>query len=136
MTKLQYDVCPEISKVENGQFECTNFNIFGSECRIKCDVGFKYSGDQEISVYICAENGAWFETGEPGVCEPISCPAITEPENGKVKCEGIGSDTVCIISCISGYYLDSGPESDDQLYSVHCQSDEKWDRPVTGLRHG
>ena len=132
MSSLQFDPCPGLGPVMNGKWDCSNYNLFGSECVVKCDTGFKYSGDSEL-VRSCSNTATWSNESEPGKCEPISCPAIAEPENGKVKCEGKGTETACIISCVSGYYLDSGPDSNDQLYSIHCQSNERWDRPITGL---
>ena len=83
MTILQFDPCVDLESVENGKWDCSNYNLKGSECRIKCNPGFKYSSTTE-RVKIC--NKSWNDkTISDGECEPISCPAIEEPQNGMVR---------------------------------------------------
>ena len=74
--------------------------------------------------------------GDPmGTCEPISCPAIDEIENGDITCSGVGTESKCTAKCQTGYLLESSDSTmADQEYSVTCMASEQWSGPTNNIK--
>ncbi len=132
LTNFQFQACDAFPIVEFGQWDCTSYNLYSSECLLQCDSGYK-SSSQKDSLQICTASGWSGEDLNEFKCVPMDCPAISTPENGIVKCEGEGAKSSCIISCKAGYYLDSGPNSFIDLYKVKCNIGGTWDLSTDNL---
>jgi hypothetical protein len=113
LKSMMLDPCSPLISPDFGKWECTTYNLNSSRCKAVCEPGYKFSGKNEF-YKTCKDD--WVDEGDSdGKCVPISCPAIVKPDNGLVKCEGDGTETFCIISCMAGYFLESGPETSDQV---------------------
>ena len=42
---LMFKPCLELPSVDNAKWECTQYNLLYSQCKIKCNSGFKFIGD-------------------------------------------------------------------------------------------
>ena len=47
MSSLKFKTCSELPKIEHAIWECTQFSLLYSQCKIKCDQGFKFNGDSK-----------------------------------------------------------------------------------------
>ncbi|CAG5096440.1 Oidioi.mRNA.OKI2018_I69.XSR.g14619.t2.cds [Oikopleura dioica] len=132
LTNFQFQTCEALPTVEFGQWDCTSYNLYSSECLLQCDPGYK-SSSQKDSLQICTASGWSGEALDEFECVPMDCPAILPPENGNINCDGKGAKSSCTISCKAGYYLDSGPNSFIDLYKVKCNIGGTWDQSTDNL---
>ena len=42
---LMFKPCLELPPIDNAKWECTQYNLLYSQCKIKCNSGFKFIGD-------------------------------------------------------------------------------------------
>ena len=47
MSSLKFKTCSELPKIEHAIWECTQFSLLYSQCKIKCDQGLKFNGDSK-----------------------------------------------------------------------------------------
>jgi len=43
--QLRFKPCLELPAIDNAKWECTQYNLLYSQCKIKCNSGFKFIGD-------------------------------------------------------------------------------------------
>jgi len=60
------------TSIEHGSVNCTNANIYMSECRYSCDVGYHMVQGQS-EVITCGVDKRWSDHAP--VCENNRCPA-------------------------------------------------------------
>lgn len=109
---------PDIEHSENDASDDENAN-FGLDVVVEytCDEGYQLTGS--TSSITCQENGTWSQPFP--VCVPVSCPALTGPDNGHVTGDDIIFGSKLIFSCNRGYRLD-GSET------LTCAADASWDQ--------
>ena len=56
---IQVHYCTEIPRISHGYKECSEGNIYGSECSFYCDEGYERSGDSTAK---CKVDGTWSGT--------------------------------------------------------------------------
>ena len=96
------DSCAALPQVENATaWDCTNNDLFGSQCSLTCLLGHDLSGDATRS---CGTDG-W--SGDAPTCAPKDCGTVTAPENGFVELGELGSlyGGAATYSCALGYKL-------------------------------
>nr|XP_026693330.1 P-selectin-like isoform X1 [Ciona intestinalis] len=93
---------PPFLSVPNGRVRCTNWNNFGSICRIlSCRRGY-FAETRRI---MCMPNNKWssrFPTCVPGSCNPH----LAEPMNGRMVCSNNNlAGSRCVFSCTPHHRL-------------------------------
>ncbi|XP_065899776.1 uncharacterized protein [Dysidea avara] len=115
--------CPVLEDPLNGMTSCPlmkgpNF-VYKDTCSFTCNTGYELTGSDTRT---CQSNGSW--SGSDDVCRRVSCPSLTDPNNGMINCS-LGGDGVpsyedtCNFTCNTGYKLTG---SDTRT----CQSDGNW----------
>uniref|UniRef100_A0A3Q3JW62 Sushi, von Willebrand factor type A, EGF and pentraxin domain-containing protein 1 n=1 Tax=Monopterus albus TaxID=43700 RepID=A0A3Q3JW62_MONAL len=112
--------CPALSPPENGFFVqnvCNNH--FDAACGVRCQPGFDLQG---TSIRLCQADGTW--SGMPASCRVRSCPPLSRPQHGFLKCSDGGASykAECQVGCERGYRL----EGDSRLT---CQANSQWSGP-------
>uniref|UniRef100_A0A3Q2PYT7 Sushi, von Willebrand factor type A, EGF and pentraxin domain containing 1 n=1 Tax=Fundulus heteroclitus TaxID=8078 RepID=A0A3Q2PYT7_FUNHE len=109
--------CPALTPPENGVFVqnvCNNH--FEAACGVRCQPGFELHG---TGIRLCQADGSW--SGTPATCRARSCPPISRPQHGFLRCGDGGASyrTQCQVGCERGYRL----EGDSTLT---CQANSQW----------
>ncbi|XP_015258798.1 PREDICTED: sushi, von Willebrand factor type A, EGF and pentraxin domain-containing protein 1 isoform X2 [Cyprinodon variegatus] len=120
-TTCQVVYCPALSPPENGFFVqnvCNNH--FEAACGVRCQPGFELHG---TGIRLCQADGTW--SGSPASCRVRSCPPLTRPQHGSLRCSdgGVSYRTQCEVSCERSYRL----EGDSTLT---CQANSQWSGPL------
>lgn len=111
----QVIMCGPLTAPDKGKVQCTNGDVFGSECSFKCKQGYILHGS---SSRLCDVIGQW--TGSQPVCELVTCPVLSHPPQGRVACTADSDyDSLCKYQCTVGYNL-IGAES------RKCLQDGSW----------
>ncbi|XP_064481558.1 fibrillin-2-like [Ornithodoros turicata] len=104
--------CPAFLEVPNSKTRCKpnvregKFAKAGTVCNITCKFGYELEGGKTIR---CLESGTW--SSAPPTCAANSCPALFNPDNGRVLPERCLSDTdnlvlsQCTYTCKEGFTL-------------------------------
>ncbi|XP_031559986.1 uncharacterized protein LOC116296157 isoform X2 [Actinia tenebrosa] len=103
--------CPALQTPLRGYMQCSNKNIFGSECQFVCNLGYTLRGSQQRT---CEKNalslGYW--TGNSTYCEAITCPNLDHPVNGfKSGCSRNTFGENCLFYCNIGSRVVNGSAS-------------------------
>ncbi len=96
------DSCAALPQVDNATaWDCTNNDLFGSQCSLTCLLGHDPSGNATRS---CGADG-W--SGDAPTCTPKDCQAVTAPDHGFVELGELGSlyGGTATYSCALGYKL-------------------------------
>ncbi|XP_053271757.1 sushi, von Willebrand factor type A, EGF and pentraxin domain-containing protein 1 [Pleuronectes platessa] len=109
--------CPALSPPENGFFihnVCNNH--FEAACGVRCQTDFDLQG---TNIRLCQADGTW--TGTPATCRVRSCPPLSRPPHGFLRCSDGGASrrAECQAGCERGYRL----EGDVRLT---CQVNSQW----------
>ncbi|CAB1421446.1 unnamed protein product [Pleuronectes platessa] len=109
--------CPALSPPENGFFihnVCNNH--FEAACGVRCQTDFDLQG---TNIRLCQADGTW--TGTPATCRVRSCPPLSRPPHGFLRCSDGGASrrAECQAGCERGYRL----EGDIRLT---CQVNSQW----------
>uniref|UniRef100_A0A671UN51 Sushi, von Willebrand factor type A, EGF and pentraxin domain-containing protein 1 n=1 Tax=Sparus aurata TaxID=8175 RepID=A0A671UN51_SPAAU len=112
--------CPALPPPENGFFVqnvCNNH--FEAACGVRCKPDFDLQG---TSIRLCQADGTW--SGTPASCIVRSCPPLSRPQHGFLRCNDGGSSkrAECQVGCERGYRLDG----DSRLT---CQANSQWSGP-------
>ncbi|KAM8746660.1 sushi, von Willebrand factor type A, EGF and pentraxin domain-containing protein 1 isoform 1-T1 [Acanthopagrus schlegelii] len=112
--------CPALSPPENGFFVqnvCNNH--FEAACGVRCKPDFDLQG---TSIRLCQADSTW--SGTPASCIVRSCPPLSRPQHGFLRCNDGGSSkrAECQVGCERGYRLDG----DSRLT---CQANSQWSGP-------
>ncbi|NXT72686.1 LYAM3 protein, partial [Chaetops frenatus] len=104
--------CPVLRAPDQGELNCSHLRgnfTFGSTCAFSCQKGFALMGPGSRE---CTAMGTW--TGDTPHCEAITCPVLSAPEKGQIRCSHLHGDftfgSTCAFSCQKGFVL-IGPES-------------------------
>nr|XP_039271172.1 sushi, von Willebrand factor type A, EGF and pentraxin domain-containing protein 1-like [Styela clava] len=112
-------ICPTLEAVQKGRVACTNTNRIGSTCTLRCVPGFAVTDTRNVT---CLKKGKWDK--DMGTCTRISCPDISIPESGFMKCaQGFKFGSDCVFECIPGFRLEGKS-------STRCGADGQWTSPV------
>ncbi|XP_044295189.1 P-selectin-like isoform X2 [Varanus komodoensis] len=113
--------CPSLEAPPHGGSACTHplgeFR-YRSSCTFHCTEGFLLLGGEEAQ---CTASGEW--TAPVPVCQAISCPKLSAPENGELNCLHPYGDFAyssrCNFSCHAGF-LRVGTEQ------LQCLAEGRW----------
>ncbi|XP_065899762.1 sushi, von Willebrand factor type A, EGF and pentraxin domain-containing protein 1-like isoform X2 [Dysidea avara] len=115
--------CPSLTDPNNGMITCSlgddGVPSYEDTCSFTCNTGYELTGSDTRT---CQSNRSW--SGSEAMCMRVSCPSLTDPNNGMITCS-LGDDGVpsyedtCSFTCNTGYELTG---SDTRT----CQSDESW----------
>ncbi|XP_056156472.1 LOW QUALITY PROTEIN: sushi, von Willebrand factor type A, EGF and pentraxin domain-containing protein 1 [Lampris incognitus] len=109
--------CPALSPPQNGFFIHNVCNSqYEAACGVKCQPGFDLQG---TGIRVCQADGTW--SGTPPSCRVRSCPALSRPQHGYLRCSDGGASyrAQCEAGCMRGYRL----EGDSRLT---CQANSQW----------
>nr|XP_018667880.1 sushi, von Willebrand factor type A, EGF and pentraxin domain-containing protein 1-like isoform X2 [Ciona intestinalis] len=114
-TSCQLITCDEITAPDHGFMNCTNDNLYASQCGFQCNQGFVLVGSIQR---VCQHNKQW--SGIQTFCQTGTCHELTAPLNGKMTCVSSNLfESDCIFQCNVGYDLIGS--------SVRtCQSSHMW----------
>ncbi|XP_034005924.1 LOW QUALITY PROTEIN: sushi, von Willebrand factor type A, EGF and pentraxin domain-containing protein 1 [Trematomus bernacchii] len=112
--------CPALSPPEHGFFiqnVCNNH--FDAACGVRCQPEFDLQG---TGIRLCQADGSW--SGTPPSCRVRSCPALTRPQHGSLRCtDGASSRRAeCQLGCERGYRLEGEAR-------LTCQANSQWSGP-------
>ncbi|XP_023804740.1 sushi, von Willebrand factor type A, EGF and pentraxin domain-containing protein 1 isoform X3 [Oryzias latipes] len=112
--------CPALSPPENGFFVqnvCNNH--FDAACGVRCQPGFELQG---TGIRLCQADGTW--SGTPASCRVRSCPPLSRPHHGFLKCGdgGTAYGAECQVGCARGYRLEGNS-------TLTCQANSEWSEP-------
>ncbi|XP_063401402.1 sushi, von Willebrand factor type A, EGF and pentraxin domain-containing protein 1-like [Mytilus trossulus] len=107
-------VCPNLSSPEDGKVSVTS-QTYPSIAKYECNVGYIMEGESDR---VCQPDGSW--SSKAPNCVPVSCPTLTEPENGRIINTGniFGSNATYL--CNDGYTIKG------KSMMRMCQSDGIW----------
>ncbi|XP_065899211.1 uncharacterized protein [Dysidea avara] len=115
--------CPSLTDPNNGVMTCSlgddGVPSYEDTCSFTCNTGYKLTGSDART---CQSDGSW--SGTEPMCGRVTCPSLTEPNNGTITCslgdDGVPSfEDICSFTCNTGYELTG---SDTRT----CQSDKNW----------
>ncbi|XP_026693209.2 sushi, von Willebrand factor type A, EGF and pentraxin domain-containing protein 1-like isoform X5 [Ciona intestinalis] len=114
-TSCQLITCDEVTAPDHGFMNCTNNNLYASQCGFQCNQGFVLVGSIQRA---CQHNKQW--SGIETYCQTGTCHELTAPSNGKMTCVSSNLfESDCIFQCNVGYDLIGS--------SVRtCQSSHMW----------
>ncbi|XP_072789016.1 P-selectin isoform X2 [Taeniopygia guttata] len=99
--------CPVLSAPDQGEMNCSHLHgdfTFGSTCAFSCQKGFVLMGPESRE---CTATGIW--TGDATRCEAISCPVLSAPDQGEMRCSQLHGNftygSMCAFSCQTGFAL-------------------------------
>ncbi|GLD72713.1 sushi, von Willebrand factor type A, EGF and pentraxin domain-containing protein 1 [Lates japonicus] len=112
--------CPALFPPENGFFiQNVCNNNFDAACGVRCQTGFDLQG---TSIRLCQADGTW--SGTPASCRVRSCPPLTRPQHGFLRCSDGGASyrAECQVGCERGYRLEGD-------FRLTCQANSQWSGP-------
>ncbi|XP_062573394.1 sushi, von Willebrand factor type A, EGF and pentraxin domain-containing protein 1-like [Saccostrea cucullata] len=121
-------LCPSLTPPPNGGL--IQDTSIGGTAKYSCNPGFQFAGGN--SYLTCQDDGTW--SGDPILCIEILCPAIKNPENGKVTLlknismtntwvSGVPVNTSASFSCNPGYYI----AASESIFERTCLINGSWD---------
>ncbi|XP_041573685.2 P-selectin isoform X5 [Taeniopygia guttata] len=106
-TRCEATACPVLSAPDQGEMNCSHLHgdfTFGSTCAFSCQKGFVLMGPESRE---CTATGIW--TGDATRCEAISCPVLSAPDQGEMRCSQLHGNftygSMCAFSCQTGFAL-------------------------------
>ncbi|XP_065899134.1 uncharacterized protein [Dysidea avara] len=115
--------CPSLTDPNNGMVTCSlgddGVPSYEDTCSFTCNTGYELTGSDTRT---CQSDGSW--SGNDTLCTRVTCPSLTDPNNGMVTCS-LGDDGVpsyedtCSFTCNTGYELTGND-------TRTCQSDGSW----------
>ncbi|XP_065887354.1 P-selectin-like [Dysidea avara] len=123
--------CSSLTDPNNGMITCSLGNnrvpSYEDTCSFTCNTGYELTGSVTRT---CQSDGSW--SGNETMCSRVSCPSLTNPNNGTITCS-LGDDEVpsyedtCSFTCNTGYDLTgTNPRN--------CQSNGSWRGAKTNCR--
>ncbi len=108
--------CGALSGPSNGMVDVSNSGLYPSVATYACNGGYDLFGS---STRTCQTDGSW--SGTAPTCQPISCDALSGPDNGTLDLSNTGLyPSTATYACNGGYVL-SGTATRE------CQTDGSWD---------
>ena len=111
---VQQIPCPAIAVPAHGAVSATGPFKAGDLIGITCDPGYAPTGKDELT---CGSDGNWSDT--PATCDPVQCPALTDPTGGHVNAPSSAYGSTATYSCDGGFAI-SGASSQT------CQANGQW----------
>ncbi|XP_078263764.1 P-selectin-like isoform X2 [Rhinoraja longicauda] len=113
--------CPALLNLDQGSMNCSHPNedfSYSSTCNFSCTDGFILRGSNRLQ---CRANGQW--TAEMPTCKAINCPALTQLDQGSMKCshpnEEFSYTSTCDFSCTDGFILRGSNR-------LQCRANGQW----------
>ena len=95
--------CLSLMTPRNGNYTCGGPQVTGTTCTFECNHGYKLVGSKERE---CLRSNEW--SGNTTSCEILHCDELDSTENSLVVLPcGTRLRTRCMITCISGFYINS-----------------------------
>ncbi|XP_041477909.1 sushi, von Willebrand factor type A, EGF and pentraxin domain-containing protein 1-like [Lytechinus variegatus] len=112
----------------SGNGRCEDGPIFGADCRVSCEAGYRLSSGTDHIDRVCqrltdiSPVGYW--TGQNEICNVKNCtvPAVINGFTEDCSRPKVSYQTTCHFHCQPGYSTPSGVESVTRT----CQADETW----------
>ncbi|KAK7910339.1 hypothetical protein WMY93_015023 [Mugilogobius chulae] len=91
-------------------------NNYDAACGVRCQQGYDLQG---TGIRLCQADGTW--SGTPASCHVRSCPALSRPQHGFLKCSEGGASyrAECQVGCDRGYRLEGQSK-------LTCQANSQW----------
>ncbi|XP_036437168.1 E-selectin-like [Colossoma macropomum] len=115
--------CSDLTEPLHGTMQCEHpLQSFGyeSSCEFTCEDGYTLTGPSSGQL-MCEASGHWNDS-QPS-CEPVRCPTLEDPANGRIDCSGDSYGSSCIFSCNDGFQLQGAPE-------ITCTVSAQWSEEV------
>ena len=112
--------CPERATPRYGSLKCS---VKGAlKCTYKCEDGYTlFPPDYSPNPIRCTSRGKWTNDAAP-LCQPISCPALPDEQNGVFACsKNYEFSSICSLICGSGHRV-SG--TNERLFYQSCGVNE------------
>uniref|UniRef100_A0AAV2KL76 Sushi, von Willebrand factor type A, EGF and pentraxin domain-containing protein 1 n=1 Tax=Knipowitschia caucasica TaxID=637954 RepID=A0AAV2KL76_KNICA len=109
--------CPPLYPPEHAFFvQNVCNNNYDAACGVQCQQGYVLQG---TSIRLCQADGTW--SGTPASCHVRSCPSLSRPQHGFLKCSkgGASYGVECHVGCDRGFRL----EGESKLV---CQANSQW----------
>ncbi|XP_071497252.1 uncharacterized protein [Diadema antillarum] len=133
--RIQVSRCPPlpvphhgVTALTPGNGRCDGAALFGSSCRVTCEVGHTLSTGAASSTRRCERASpttlAGFWSGQFEVCNVNNCtlPAVTHGSATNCQPPKVPYQTACVFACDDGYTTPSRVESLRRT----CQADGSW----------
>ncbi|KAH9512882.1 hypothetical protein Btru_036868 [Bulinus truncatus] len=90
--------CPVVKAPDNSEINCSNSNLYGSVCYIKCNKYFEVEG---VSAVICQDNQTWSNSNTKCIA---SCLMPQPVSSGYYVCDnGLKIGSECTLHCLPGF---------------------------------
>lgn len=106
--------CGHPGTVTNGQLDGAVFT-FPNAVGVRCNVGYTPVGAAKL---YCQSDGQWNPKKLPK-CEPVQCPALSDPANGKLKSTDTKFEGIAHYECDTNYKVVGDAER-------HCEGQGTW----------
>ncbi|XP_037393747.1 sushi, von Willebrand factor type A, EGF and pentraxin domain-containing protein 1-like isoform X6 [Pygocentrus nattereri] len=111
--------CSDLTEPLHGSMQCQNpLESFGyeSSCEFSCEDGYTLTGSSSGQL-VCEGTGHWNDSRP--TCEPVRCPTLEDPANGRISCGGDSYGSRCSFSCNDGFQLQGAPD-------ITCTKSAEW----------
>ncbi|KAL7872100.1 hypothetical protein SRHO_G00070830 [Serrasalmus rhombeus] len=111
--------CSDLTEPLHGSMQCQHpLETFGyqSSCEFSCEDGYTLTGSSSGQL-VCEATGHWNDSRP--TCEPVRCPTLEDPVNGRMKCSGGSFGSSCSFSCNDGFNLQGAPD-------ITCTESAEW----------
>ncbi|XP_074164413.1 E-selectin isoform X2 [Sminthopsis crassicaudata] len=115
--------CDAVRQPQNGFMKCAHSSTgdftFQSVCSFSCEEGFELQGSPQLE---CSAQGQW--TQQMPTCIAMKCDAMSQPQNGFMKCAHSPTgdytyQSICSFSCEEGFALQGSPQ-------LECTAQGQW----------
>ncbi|XP_030845903.1 sushi, von Willebrand factor type A, EGF and pentraxin domain-containing protein 1 [Strongylocentrotus purpuratus] len=112
----------------SGTGRCEEGPVFGADCRVACEAGYRLSSDTDHADRVCqrltdtSQSGFW--TGQNEICNVKNCtvPTVTNGLTEDCSRPKASYRTICQFHCRPGFMAPSTVET----VSRTCRADEAW----------
>ncbi|KAL7887924.1 hypothetical protein AOLI_G00028980 [Acnodon oligacanthus] len=115
--------CSDLTEPLHGSMQCQHpLESFGyqSSCEFSCEDGYTLTGSSSGQL-VCEATGRW--NGSRPTCEPVRCPTLEDPANGRIFCSGESFGSSCSFSCDDGFHLQGAPD-------ITCTESAEWSQDL------
>ncbi|KAL6486013.1 hypothetical protein MHYP_G00054050 [Metynnis hypsauchen] len=115
--------CSDLTEPLHGSMQCQHpLESFGyqSSCEFSCEDGYTLTGSSSGQL-VCEGTGHWNDS-QPS-CEPVRCPTLEDPANGRIICSGESFGSSCSFSCNDGFHLQG-------VLDITCTESAEWSQEV------
>ena len=127
-------MCEALVDIDNGNVDCSNSNLIGSQCQYSCLETYRLSYDQLLPnetrpnfdilcEKIDSENAKW--SNKAPSCEPICSTIAGMTTNGKIICSGVNKGDSCLIECDESFNI-NGAAKLECLFNPESLNSVAW----------